>query len=281
MSEKKDIQKKEPLAYVKIFISIVLVIIAVSMVIKIGNLYTKRNFVSTSFTFLVLEKDAYIVRVDKENHTISVARITGVDDRFFSASRISQEIYLGVPIEGSLVYKNRPPDDNFNNTFFSFPHIMELLLRRDKISYHNINPVDIISVYLAARGAQETDTQTFSVKDFSPTVFLKNGMDKKMADLFRDSAIFNEATSIEVDNTTSITGLGSMVAGMLKNVGYNVVFVTSAQPVDHTVIINRGSKNTTIHKLSHILQAPIVQSTQSAQTEVSIIIGNDFLYKGL
>jgi hypothetical protein len=158
---------------------------------------------------------------------------------------------------------------------------MELLLRRDKITYHDINPVDVMSIYFAARGAQVTNTQTFSLQNFSPDVFLKNGMDKKMADLFRDSAIFNEATSIEVDNTTSITGLGSMVSGMLKNVGYNVVFVTSAKPADHTVIINRGDQNTTIYKLSHILHAPVVVSTQSAQTEVSIIIGKDFLYKDL
>lgn len=281
MPEKKDSQKNEPLAYVKIFIFIVFTVIAISTVIKIGSLYAKRNFVSTSFTFLVLEKDAYIVRVDKETHTISVARITGVDDKFFHASRVAQQIYLGVPIEGSLIYKNRPSDDDFSDTFFSFPHIVELLLRRDKISYHNINPVDVMTIYLAARGAQEKDTQTFSLQDFSPTVFLKNSMDKKMSDLFRDSAIFNEATSIEVDNTTSMTGLGSMVAGMLKNVGYNVVFVTSTQPVDHTEIINRGDQNTTIYKLSHIFNTSVISSTQSAQTEISIIIGKDFPYKGL
>lgn len=100
----------------------------------------------------------------------------------------------------------------------------------------------------------------------------------KIGLLLTDSAISNEEIAVEIENASSVAGVGSVLKNIITNLGGNVLSVTSVEETKQTSILVKNKNNVLGRRLETILGVKMqqVKKTDSLEGDIKVSIGNDY-----
>lgn len=259
--------------YLKAFLIFAALLIILSVLYKGVLLFETRYFTGDSFSLLFITKDAYIVTVNRQMNSAGVLTIKNANGKLSKNSAVSDSIRLGVPVEG--IISSRNPNFILNSSDPVSPTIIaNALLLNPKYTFYHVNVIDLLNMYIAFHAASRENLNTYTI-DLKNSDYLSSAQ-QGLYSLFENVYIINEKTSIEIVNSTTVFGLGTKVANVLKNIGYNVVAVNSGEGAANSKIINRSSGQT--HALKNLIElfpAKVVNRKEVYIADISLIIGND------
>lgn len=271
MEIKKTDSKPEVsnLIYIKIFILVVVLLFVGSLALKGFMMFKARQYTSYSFNTLFVGKNSYLLYVNSHMNILSMARIKNAQ-HLSDSDRVKNSLILGIPIRS--IIKTDIPENLSASELLSFAKTMQLVTGNTKARLSGLNKIDIMYMYLVSKGAPNTNINTYTIdmKNVSDVV------DTKLYNFFKDEDVINEKVSIDVVNTTDVSGLGSQFSKMLKTVGFNVVSVTSDSEVEHSQVVSRVDKDdVTYRALESFLAFPTVFKDEASIADITIILGND------
>lgn len=169
---------------------------------------------------------------------------------------------LEIPHDSYILLRNNldlKPEVYFSNLIFS----------RDK-DKTNLTVVDFFRLTLMTRGAKSENISEESVS-FKDT----SNYQRKISKKFVDSKIADENVSIEIVNSSGISGLGNSVAKTISNLGGNVVLVTTSKKMEKESKIYFKNESYTLKKVSKILNIKPSFSDENSLSDVIIVLGED------
>ena len=272
MNSEKISQKHDNIFYLKIFLLGVLALIAISIAIRCVILVRDSRFTASSFSALILGKDAYIVRVDRSSGLIAALTIHGARNVFAKNNILVNSILIGIPLEGEIIQNADDVYSHPSQQYFSIVNMFSTVARQGQYSFRDMNLYDAIKMYIVAKGVSNTSISEQSVAKIP----IDNSI---LFDLFKDPQVLNQKTSVEVINASNTQGFASRVAQMLTNGGYNVVSVLSAEDTPHSKIIYRIKPNDSLTHLFNIFPFPHSYKDETYISDVTIVLGEDIASK--
>lgn len=250
--------------YLKIFILVVVLVIIVSIGIRFGIEVTQSSFTNNSFSLLYLAKDSKIISVDNAEKMASFIALGDVRAITRGKSPLEISLILGLPISCVIVDENAP----FSNTHELTSIGTELDLIVGNRRFKNCNRYDIFKLVQAVRSVPE-DNRT------EKRVNLKR-LEKGIFDeTFKDSVVNNTELTVEIDNGTSINGLGSELAQILSRVGFNVIAVRTVTNDKESYIAYPGEPNLYLNTLVGLTHFPVKREKVSKSADITVHLGDD------
>lgn len=267
----KSKNKSDNFFYLKMFIFSVVILFLISLAVKFLIEVEHSRFQDEYFNVLVVNKDEYILNVNKEKKSISIFEVKDNQNDISNSSREKLSIDLGLPIDAIFIYKN---GEGFQDKkdLLSFQNLFSAIFSPSKYSITGLDKLDLIKLYFASKFMSFADTKV--------EVLLKDSDEEKILDSFKDKNVIDQGITIEVVNASGLSGAGTKVASMLKNVGFNVISVNSEDEGPSKIIV-RTSKNYTIERLGSIFSIPLTFKNETGITDVSIVIGKDYALKNI
>lgn len=258
---KPDLLKKQhtPLFYLSLFLLFVLICIGVASVVRLFFLIQKSTFSTSSYSILVASKNPFIAAIDTGSSKLSLISIHGLKKR----GRVKESFLLGVPIDGEV----KAYSENISkNSFPDITLLVSILVRPWLYSYEDMTLVDMASFTFSS----------FSVSQKNVLGEFTGVSKAQLYDIFKDPIIINEKVSMEIVNSTAVQGLAGSTGQVLKNIGCNVVSITSADEESTSRIIARN-KSVTLTRTSHVLGIPAkIDPNYQGITDMKIVLGKDF-----
>lgn len=255
----KKINKSKNLNLAIYFGLLVTFIIIVSLVFKIVDIIKDSKFDGENrFSIAMLNsKNTEIVTVSPREGSLTRITIT---------SRLEEQEIRGllIPIDVFII-----PKTDFESDSKSY--FFKIFLNSRKIE-NNLSLFDLVKLSLySASVNNEKITEEKVVKQDS------NKISQLAESLFRDPSIVDGKLSIQIINSTSISGLGNKLARYISNMGGNVILVKSSNDeVGDSVILYRD-ENYTVNELSERLNIPLKKDENNSISDVKIIIGKDIV----
>ncbi len=275
MKHPKKTQVEQPILYLKIFVSVVLFLIMFSLIFKFIRLVEKSQFKSDSLTVLVVNHDAYILQIKKSPYALSVLKISQFGDVAKSQSRLSNSIFLGIPLDAEII----DPGDSFSgdaSSFFNFSNLTSVLLGSKNLKLVNMNELDFFNIYKSIKSVSQKDILVQKIDNYSYAYTKdRDNTENLIYQTFKNRSILNDITSVEVINATEVDGSGSRVSQMLKNTGYNILSVSSSDKSEKSKIIMRVDNPLLEKRLKSLFEIPIEKLREQHMSDVSIILGRD------
>lgn len=262
--------------YLKYFLLVLFLLIAGSLIVKYIQLSRASAFTQSSFTTLVVAKTPYIVRVDSLTKTIAVVKLQPPKQNDLLTSRMGASYVLGVPLDSIVTYKNGIDFPDFKNDFFSFSNMLRSF-NPAIISYKNMNELDSAKLYYAANFSGMTLTILDGKNQTQSTDNNPDSYNTKLYDLLHDTQITNEKVSVEVINSSNVSGVGSKITQMLKNGGYNVIAVRSSDERSQSQLIYRIKPNYSVNKLIGLFPIEKVKRNENGLSDITIIITSSYI----
>lgn len=265
--ELRKLKKRDNIFYLKVFLYIVGIFIIVSVIYRGIMLWNKRFYITPSFKTLILAKDAYIVNTDRASGRFTVAIWKGKGKELSGKSKLENSIILQTPINGELI---QSPSEYYSGlifSYFSVQNMIHVLFPNQNHQYKDMNIFDMIKIYFSAKSVSNSNITEEEINN--------NTSPDNLYNLFKDQTVINEKASVEIINAAGINGLGTKIATMLKNGGFNVVSVTSSDIMDKSKIIYRVSLSPTLRHLFQIFPFPSFYNSETSIADVSVILGRD------
>lgn len=255
-----------------IFVSLTLII---SSIIKIISSVKESKFQGDYFNLIVKNKNYYIININKITNTVSVVEVKNNTDSSMDKNKLG--LNFSIPINAMIVYKNESGFKDIKD-FFNFRTAYFMFLQTSGYTLVGMNKVDVLKVYL---GGAFVSSDNYKVKLYGSVLGETNenlpGINNDIYELFKDNNIINEEVSIQVVNSSGIDGMGSRVASMLRNIGFNVVSVITDDEKRMSKIISLYKDNYTIKSLAGFFKIPIEYTDEISVADINIIIGKDFV----
>lgn len=262
--------KKEhsSLYYLFYFLVLVGICIGIAVAVRFFLLVQKSTFSTSSYAVLISSKNHFIAVLDQTSSRLNIVSISGKTQ----GNRLKESLLLGVPIDGEM----RTSSQNISkNSFPDMIFLVSLTFRPWLYSYSDMTIIDMTRLTFSSLSVSKKNVSLYSIKR-SKTGTIEGVSPAQLYDIFKDSTIINEQVSIEIVNATSIQGLAGSTGQVLKNLGCNVVSITSADQESSSRII-AGSPSVTLTRTSHILGIPSdIDPAFHGTTDVKIILGQDF-----
>jgi hypothetical protein len=253
--------------YLKIFLLIVLLTVIASIVVKVGTEIFESSFTNNTFTLLYIAKDSKIIFVDKTSKSALFLAVGDIKSIVKGKSPLEASFALGVPID-AIIADTNPPQ---NISDFTRPsNMMRLIFSPDATVFKNLDRYDIYKLGSALRGVPKDNRHEMRVNLFDEEI-----MKDKVKDLFADSVISNLPITIEIDNATSIDGLGNDLAVILGRRGFNVIAVRTANRDSNSYLAYPGESNVYISSLKGLTGFPVKKTKVSQAAEITIFLGSD------
>lgn len=272
MNREIDTKKWDNIFFLKVFLAGVVILILVSLIVRIMFLISNSSFTTSTFTLLILGKDTYIAKVDRNIGELDLLTIHNQRSKFLKNSRLVNSILLGVPLDGEIIQNNTDAYTQLSINYFSFGSMAQIMVHQGQYSFMGMNIYDLFKIYTASKSVSNTSINQQTVSDMHPD-------DPLLFTYFKNEEVLNGKMSVEVVNGTNTHGLAGRVAQMLENGGYNVVSIISTDDTPHTKIIYRISPNSSLRSLIHLFSAPTQYKNESYIADVSIILGEDLANK--
>ncbi len=256
------------ISYLKIFAFFLILLIILSYLIRFVKIVQTSTLNSHAFNILVKDKNTYLVNIDKDQKRVSVISIKDLNENF--SSKKNAGIAIEIPIDSVIFTKET--ENNFKRDFFSFNN---LIFNSKNLTLNGLNRFDLVRIYFYSKlYSSNLKEESVSINDLS-----QGDISGKIYDLLKDNIVVNEKISIEIINSSDVDGVGLKVSHMLKNVGFNVISITTADPANSSKIISRIDGNETLNRLESILGLPIEREKDSGVADISIVIGKDYFSK--
>lgn len=260
----KEPQSQGPFAYLKFFVMFVAILLVASFILRIGFMMVESKFQDPSFYVLTqFDGRPYVVHFDTNSRKIySVEMSLKV---FFKGKKLKTSLESGMPID-AFVQGKRLED------IVSIPSIiMYVLAPTGGSNINGVNAVDLFKLWMVTWQTNVSDKGTVNLS--------KNGENfthqQAVYDALKDPGIVNEKVSVEIVNRSGVDGAGNKFAIMLKNIGVNVISISTKKEISKSVIINRSSGSKTINKLLHLLGFGYKESEAPGIADVTIELGKD------
>lgn len=255
----------------KIFIYLFILIFSVALFRKLIKSFKESTFDSQYFNFLVFDKNnnsARFFSLKGKNKSILEVKTRVEDPSINNLDKLALSANLGIPIDG-VIYIDKDNDLEKNDfSTFIFKHIF---LKNQNII--NLNKVDLTKIYYSFLFSK--------IKKYEDKIFNDNSkwvgrISSSQLESLRDEVLINKNITVGIDNESGRDGFGSVVANMLKNVGFNVVSVkTEDENLTSKIIINRQDPDTE-KRMRRIFDFPVATGNNQALSDVLIIIGKDY-----
>ncbi len=252
--------------YLKIFFLIVVLVVIGAVIFKLTSEVTGSSFRNNSFSLLIVSKESKLIYVDKEAKNVMFLALGDIERYVKGKNPLEASFALGIPINAILVDKNPP----LNLGEFIDPGNEMRLIFGQNVTFKGLNRYDIYRIANAIRGAGKDSRIELRVN-----LFDQDQVKEKVGDLFTDSTIRNQDISIQIDNGTTINGLGSILAVILGREGYNVIAVRTARPEISSYIAFDGEHNSYVDSLRGLTKFDIKKEKRSQAADVTIFLGDD------
>ncbi len=252
--------------YLKIFFLFVILLVVGAVVYKLGAEVTGGSFKNNSFSVLIVAKESKIIFVDKNARSSLFLAVGDIEKFVKGKNPLEASFALGIPINAILVDKNPPQN---LQAFVDVDNEMRLLFGNDVV-FKNLNRYDVHKIIGAVKASDKDNKQELRIN-----LFDQKAMKEKLEEAFTDSAIRNQGTTIQIDNGTTINGLGGILALILSKEGYNVIAVRTSPPAISSYIAYDGEVNPYIKSLQGLTGFPIKKAKVSPAADVTIFLGDD------
>lgn len=263
MSKKKQSGKTIRLAF--LFIFLVIVLLAISTLVKTALLFKESKFDgSHKFNVVLASQYAYqIISFSPQGKSISILKL----DKKIAVKDVSKT--LDIPIDGEVVVSGPVAGNKLTSTLFKATTSFGSELK-------NLNTIDALKLFLFARGVSST-----SIYERPLSSGLSDTQKSTVLLLtFTDPTIYQESQGIQIINATDEFGLGTKMANFISNMGGNVILVSTADKVSNESSISYYQTPTyTVKKLAQYLGFKLKQSDVKEVADVIIVIGKDSLGK--
>lgn len=255
---KKD--SEQPVLYFKYFILAVLICAVVSFSIRIVTLVTGSNFKGESFNILFIGKNATLVHIDTSERKMYTQTFENGGKYFLGKNRIALSANLGVLVDGIVKINHNAEMPSFSDLIFE---------PGNKLS--DINQFDLLKMDYYTKTIPSENKKFANINFSSKNVLGINNISKN----YLDNGILNEEESISVVNASGKDGLATVVGIALKNVGFNVVKMTSMD-LRKSEIIAKDSNNLSAGRLERSLGFPLKVGVVDPSADIVVIIGTDY-----
>ncbi len=260
-------QEKIPgFLYLKIFVLIFVVLVVGSIIFRALTEVVDSTFTNNSYLVLVSAKDSKLIYVDKKNKTGVYVSLGDLRQFVKGKNPLGASISLGIPIN-ALIWDEKVPRtlDEFTSSSYQ-----TRLLFDPSIKYKNINKLDIFRLTSALKSTPKDNRVEARVN-----IFDQKELKEKLGDNLKDSVITNMQYTVEIDNGTSINGLGNTLAFILSRQGYNIISVRTSSEKGNSYISFNGSKNVYINSLISLLGFDFMDKSVSQAADVTIYLGDE------
>lgn len=135
-------------------------------------------------------------------------------------------------------------------------------------------------LYDLAAKLKGTTTDNIYFLDLNDTLVEDKLDEEKLSsqtkDLFLDSSIANEASSVKIVNGTNVSGLGSNFKRIVDNLGGRVLSVTSAKS-EKTQVRLHSDKKELAERLAAFLNVELARSSEGFEADIEVVLGSDLL----
>jgi hypothetical protein len=252
--------------YLKIFFLFVVLLIIGAVIYKLSAEITGGSFKNNSFSILIVAKESKIIYVDKNDRRALFLAVGDIEKFVKGKNPLEASFALGVPINAILVDKNPPQN---LQAFTDADNEMRLVFGQEVV-FKNLNRYDVHKFIGAIKAANKDNRQEIRID-----LFDQKQMKEKLEEAFTDSAIRNQDITIQIDNGTTINGLGSILALILAKEGYNVIAVRTATSDVSSYIAYDDEINTYVQSLHGLTDFPIKKGKVSPAADVTIFLGDD------
>lgn len=268
-TEKSDTKKEHsPLFFLSFFLLFVGMCIGIAFVVRFFFLVKKSTFSTSSYSILIVSQNPFIVVLDKTSPKLNIVSVPVK----IQNNRVKEGLSLGIPIDGEILASTQDISKN------SFPDTMllaSLIFRPWSYSYQDMTVIDSVRFTFSSLSISQKNASYYAMK-LSKTGDIEGVSSTQLYDIFKDPEIINEQVSIEIINATSMQGLAGSVGQVLKNIGCNVVSITSADEKNSSRII-ANNPSVTLTRVSHVLGIPSdVDPSYHGIADMRIILGQDF-----
>ncbi|HYM65297.1 MAG TPA: LytR C-terminal domain-containing protein [Candidatus Sulfotelmatobacter sp.] len=248
-----------------LFVLLVGGLVLMSLIVKLIFTVRESHFDGIHKFNLVISdnKNLNIVSFSPSNNSFSVLKVY----EMLKPEDASKE--LKIPVDGIIKSKEKTTEKNVPSVIFNA--ILPL-----GNSYQKMTIVDLIRIFIFSRSVSEN---SIYVRELFSDL---NGTQKStlIALSFTDPSIYQENQSIEVINSTNLSGLGARIAEVISNMGGNVILVSgSSNQENKSKILYSGNITYTVRKLGQFLNFPVEESDKKGIADVIIIIGKDSVGK--
>lgn len=256
MKRKRETKSKN-ISLAIYFALFVIFIFALSFIFKTIDLVGNSRFDGKNrFTVAILNNNtADIISVSPKDKTLSrllVSDVLGKDDL---------ETLL-IPVDSYIESGTYLPE----NVKSSFTKI----LLRPGSSSTDLTIIDLVRLAFYSSGVDGENIVEERVSS--------NERDKLASissENFIDPRVFDDKVSIQITNSSTVSGLGRRLADYITNLGGNVILVNSSQDEEEKTAFFYNEKSYTVEKLSKMLGIPAEKKEDSWISDVIIIVGKD------
>lgn len=252
--------------YLKIFLLIFLILVIGSLIFKVVEEVVDSSFTNNSFSVLIVSKDSKYITVNKKDKSAVFLAVGDIRNFVKGKKPIEATFALGIPIDAMLI-DNNPP---VNLAEFSSSKNQWRLIVGDRVVYKNLNRYDILKIAGAIKAAPQDNKTEVRVN-----LFNQEEMKEKVDGKLSDSTIVNTPLTIEIDNGTSINGLGNLFAIILARKGYNVISVKTANNSDNSYIAYPENPSDATKQLITLTRFPFLKTKKSQAADITIFLGDD------
>ncbi len=256
---------RSTISYIIYFFLIVFIFIIISLIARFIFLLQKSTFNPISYSVFINSDNPRIIVLNNDLKQMWVVKVPNI-----SSSRIRESIVLGVPIDGRVKNENIT-----SNNFSSIPIILDQIFAPWKYAYEDMTVLDGMRMAASSYSLSKKDISSSEIK-VSKDGDLVGITQDQLYTIFKDPKIIDEQKSIEIVNATAVTGLAGSVGRVIKNVGGNVVSITSGDKRPRTTVTGQV-KSETLTRIARLLGAQeIVDENLSSLADIQVIVGSDF-----
>ena len=253
--------------YLKVFLLIVILVVIGAIIVRVGNEIVGSSFQNNSFSLLIVSKDSKLIFVDKASKSVLFLALGDIQSYVKGKGPIEASIALGIPIN-ALIFDKKSPENL--NDFSSSSNVSRLIFSGESPVFKNIDKYDIYKLTNAIKGSPKDNKHEIRVN-----IFNQEQMKEKVGDLFKDSVINNMGYTIEIQNGTSIDGLGTEVAGILSREGFNVIAVRTGTQKSNSFISYPKKRDIYTDSLEGLTGFVQKEGKISQAADITIFLGED------
>lgn len=253
--------------YLKIFFMIVMSLVIGSIIARIGYEILDSQFHDNSFSLLIVSKDSKFISVDKSSNSAVFLALGDIGKFVKGKKPIEASFALGIPVN-AIIVSNATPQNL--TQFTSTGYQMRLLFDVSKTSYKNLDRYDILKLASTIRNSPKDNRVEMRVN-----LFDEHAMKERVGNLLQDSQLINMPLTIEIDNGTTINGLGNDLALILARRGFNVISVKTSNENGNSYIAYAGATNAYVSTLKGLTKFPVLKMNKSQAADITIFLGDD------
>lgn len=251
--------------YLKIFLLVSIVLILGSLLFHFVSEIANSKFRNNAFSVLYVAPDSKLIYVDKNAREVLFVALGDMRKYTRGKNFLGVSFALGIPINAMIV-DDKPPR---NIAEFVTSKNEWKLLFDGNVSLKNMNRYDAFKLISAMKDSPKDNKTELRINIFNQEDL------KKLEKHFIDSSVNNATYTIEIENGTSINGLGNELALILGRKGFNVIAVRTARPEMASFVAFPGVKNSYIDSLLELTGFDYKQEKVSQAADITIFLGDD------